>query len=399
MRTSPRLKSARLSPADTFRVAGGGLRARPLRVVLSALGIALGIAAMVCVVGISASSQKAFDERLKALGTNVLTVGTDSQFGSGAPMPRQADAMVRRVEGVTDAASTGEVKDAKVYRNDRIPAAESNAITVLSASADLPRTLGLEQATGSWFDSAQAAYPTTVLGAEAARRLGIHQAGDRVWLGEQWFTVIGILAPAPLTPDLDNAALVGRQTAERDLGFDGHPTSVYVRVDERFIDKIREALPRSANPAAPNAVAVSRPSDALAAKHAAEETFTALLLGLGAVSLLVGGVGVANTMIIAVLERRGEIGLRRALGATSAQIRTQFLTESVLLSALGGAGGTALGIAGTLGYALWQGWPPDIPAPVIAGGLAATLLVGAAAGLWPAVRASRMPPSHALASP
>jgi putative ABC transport system permease protein len=145
-------------------------------------------------------------------------------------------------------------------------------------------------------------------------------------------------------------------------------------------------------------VDVSRPSDALAAKQATDTALTGLLLGLGAVALLVGGVGVANTMVISVLERRAEIGLRRSLGATRGHVGIQFLTESLLLSALGGAGGALLGIAVTGAYAAYQGWPAVVPAWASAGGVATTMLIGCCAGIYPAWRAAHLSPTEALAT-
>jgi putative ABC transport system permease protein len=198
-------------------------------------------------------------------------------------------------------------------------------------------------AVGAWLSRATATYPGVVLGPTAAERLGVRTPGTRVWLGGQWFGVTGILSPIPLAPELDTAALVGWPAAERYLGFDGRPTSVYVRSATAQVEAVRNVLPGTANPAAPNEVRVSRPSDALAARRATDQALGSLLLGLGAVALLVGAIGVANTMVISVLERRAEIGLRRSLGATSKQIRLQFLTESVLLSALGGLAGVLLG--------------------------------------------------------
>jgi putative ABC transport system permease protein len=256
-------------------------------------------------------------------------------------------------------------------------------------------------ASGTWLNAATARYPAVVLGAATAQRLGLGAAtpGTQVWLGNQWFTVIGILDPVPLAPELDTAALVGWPEAQAHLGFDGHPTTVYERSADASVDAVGAVLPATANPAHPDQVQVSRPSDALAAQNAANQSFTGLLLGLGGVALLVGGVGVANTMVISALERRSEIGLRRALGATRAQIRGQFLAEASLLSALGGAVGVILGAAVTVGYAASKHWPASVPAWVMIGGLAATVLIGAAAGLYPAVRAARLAPTEALATP
>lgn len=391
----------RLSPLDLLRVGTAGLRTRPLRVVLSALGIAIGIAAMIAVVGISTSSRAQLDRELDALGTNLLAVGPGkSFFGDASHLPESAPAMVARIGPVTSVASTGRVSSARVYRTDRIPATETGGIAVLAASPTLPSTVGGSVAAGSWLASGAASpVPTVVLGARAASLLGItNVSGLRVWLGGRWFTVVGILAPVPLAPELDTAALIGWPTARDVLDFDGYPTTVYTRARPDAVTAVAAVLAATANPSAPNEVQVSRPSDALAAKAAFDAAFTGLLLGLGAVALLVGGVGVANTMVISVLERRAEIGLRRALGARRGQIRLQFLTESLLLSLAGGLGGTLLGTAVTFGYAALRSWPPMVPLWALAGGLLATLLIGGLAGLFPAMRAARLSPTSALSS-
>jgi putative ABC transport system permease protein len=392
---------SRLRPRDIAAVGAVGLRTRPMRVFLSALGIAIGIAAMTAVAGISASSRADLDARLAALGTNLLTVAPGNALSGGtASLPLDAPAMISRIGPVRQVAATGAVKNAKVYRNDRIPAAESGGLSVQAADLKLPETVGARLAGGTWLNAATERYPAAVLGATAADRLGIGRAGPdmRVYLGGRWFTVVGILDPVPLAPDLDAAALVGQPAAAAYLGFDGHPTTVYTRTADSAVAAVRDVLARTANPRNPNEVKVSRPSDALAARQATDEAFTGLLLGLGAVALLVGGVGVANTMVITVLERRGEIGLRRALGATRGQIRAQFLVESLMLSALGGLAGVTLGMAVTTGYASTRNWDAVIPAWATAGGLGATLVIGAVAGLYPAVRASRLPPTEALAA-
>jgi putative ABC transport system permease protein len=402
MTAAIRLTPARLRPRDVVRVGGHGLRTRPLRAFLSALGIAIGIAAMVAVVGISSSSQANFNALLAKLGTNMLTVTPGrTLLGEDAELPKEAIGMTARIGPVESVTGTGAVPDTYVYRNDQIPSGQNNSIAVLAAQTDLPGTVGATVARGTWLNNATARYPAVVLGATSAQRLGLGAAtpDTQVWLGDQWFTVVGILDPVPLAPELDTAALIGWPVAEAQLGFDGHPSTVYERSTDSTVDAVEAVLPATANPASPDEVQVSRPSDALKAKNAANESFTGLLLGLGGVALLVGGVGVANTMVISVLERRSEIGLRRALGATRIQIRSQFLAEASLLSALGGAAGVLLGSAVTAGYAANKNWPTDIPAGVIVGGIAATVLIGAIAGVYPAVRAARITPTEALTTP
>jgi putative ABC transport system permease protein len=382
---------------DVLRVAGVGLRARPLRAVLSALGIAIGIAAMTAVVGISSSSRADLDRALAALGTNLLTVAPgNTMFGDDATLPDDSVRMVSRIGPVKKVSAIGTVPDTTVYRTDRIPAAETGGLSVQAAQLSLPQTVSVALASGTWLNAATARYPAVVLGAAAAQRLGNVPA---VWIGGRWFTVIGVLKPAPLAPEIDSSVLVGWPAATTYLGFDGHPTTVYTRSDDAQVEAVRAVLAATANPESPNEVKVSRPSDALAAQRATDRTFTGLLLGLGAVALLVGGIGVANTMVISVLERRAEIGLRRSLGATRGEIRAQFVTESLLLSLIGGLGGVLGGLVVTGGYAVTRSWPTVVPVWALAGGLAATVVIGGVAGLYPAIRAARLAPTEALASP
>ncbi len=388
----------RLSAADVARLGAVGLRSRPLRVFLSALGIAIGIGAMLAVVGISASSRSELDHTLSQLGTNLLTVAPGSTlFGEDAKLPVESVGMIGRIGPVEAVAATGRVS-AHIYRNDHIPPGESGSIEVLAVDRDLPGSVHATLRTGSWLTPATATYPAVVLGARAAQRLDLRGPGVRVWLGNQWYAVVGVLNPVLLAPELDSSAIIGWPAAKAYASFDGHPTTVYARVAESQVAAVRSVLGRTANPWAPNEVAVSRPSDALVAKQATDATLTALLLGLGGVALLVGGVGVANTMVISVLERRAEIGLRRALGATRGHVCVQFLSESLLLAGIGGGGGVLLGIIVTGAYATTRGWSPVVPGWATLGGFSATLVIGALAGLYPAVRASRVAPVEALSS-
>jgi putative ABC transport system permease protein len=394
-------KPGSLSPRDLLRLAAYGLRARPLRVVLSALGIAIGIAAMVAVVGTSASSRAKLDRELAALGTNLLTVAPgQTLFGEKATLPDRSVAMIGRIRSVRSVTAIGQIPSANVYRTSKIPVPESGGIGTYAARTGLLGTVGGSVASGTWLNAATANYPAVVLGAATAEHLGMTTASPdmQIWLGGRYFTVVGILHPVPLAPELDLGALIGWPAAQRYLGLDPDITTIYTRTDPGSVEAVRELLARTANPAQPNEVDVSRPSDALAAQAAAKTTFTGLLLGLGAVALLVGGIGVANTMVISVLERRAEIGLRRSLGATRVHIRIQFLSESLLLSALGGGTGILLGAVATAGYATLQGWPTVVPAWVMAGGITATLVIGGVAGLYPAIRAATVSPTEALAT-
>ncbi|KRC61190.1 ABC transporter permease [Agromyces sp. Root81] len=395
------LRPARLSARDLVRLGSVGLWARPMRAVLSALGIAIGIAAMVAVVGISTSGQAQLQQQLERLGTNLLTVSTGQDlFGKATPLPTNAPEMIERIRPVTDVSAIG-ASTAKVYRSDLIPVEESGGIGTYAADLDLLKTLGATVADGSWLNAATANYPAVVLGSTTAAQLGIDRAGPdvQVRVGGEMFTVVGILDPVVLADKLDTAALVGWPAAASLAGFDGHPTEIFTRTADDQVAAVRDVLAATANPAAPNEVKVSRPSDALNAAAAADQAFTGLLLGVGAVGLLVGGVGVANTMVISVLERRGEVGLRRALGATRGNIRLQFFSESLLLASFGGLAGVVIGVIATTLYASTQGWPTLVPGWASLGGMIATVVVGGIAGLYPAIRAARLAPSEALTAP
>ena len=398
MNVTGTLAPARLRPGDLARIASVGLRTRRLRAGLSALGIAIGVAAIVAVLGLSSSSQAGLLAQIDRLGTNLLVV-TNGQGLSGktAELPLAAPAMIARIDPVTSVAETAEIT-AKVYRTPLIPALDTNALSVQAASLNLPASLAVKVVQGRYLNAATATEPVAVLGSVAAQRLGIDRLykGERIWVDDRWFYLAGVLGRAEFTPEIESAVLVGFPAAEKYLASGGHPNTIYLRAQNEQVAAVQSVLAQTANPEAPNEVDVSQPSAALLARAEAKSALNGLFLGLGAVALLVGAVGVANIMVISVLERRSEIGLRRALGATRGQIRTQFLSEAILLALGGGAVGVATGALATAVYASTKGWAIVIPTTAWAGGFGAALLIGAVAGLLPAIRAARLSPTEAL---
>ncbi|CAL8974542.1 Macrolide export ATP-binding/permease protein MacB [Cellulomonas sp. T2.31MG-18] len=395
---SPR---SRVRAADALGVGAAGLRARLLRSALSALGIAISISALVAVLGIAASSRADLLAQLGAEG-NLLTVASGQTFnGTPSPLPSTAEPMIRAIPPVLMTTAVGAVPGATVRRTAAIPPLDTGGISVLAAEPSLPSGLGTTMLHGHFLDAVSDSYPETVLGFAAARSLGIDvlTPATQVYLDGTYFAVVGIMAPASVAPELDTAALVSFPVAGSLLGLDGRATRIYVRVDPDNVGAVAAVLPFTASPAQPEAVQVRRPSDILVARIAAKTAFVGLFLALGAIGLLVGGVGIANTMVISVLERRGEIGLRRALGARGRHIALQFCTESALLSAVGGLLGAGLGVLATVTVARIRGTTATMPLDVPLGGFVAAMVVGALAGLYPAIRAARLAPADALRAP
>ena len=389
-----------LRPADVLSVATDGLRHRKMRTALSALGITIGIAAMVAVLGLSESSRADLSRQIEELGTNLLTVEPSTGFGGGdGALPEEAAAKLGRVGPVEVVADVVTLDEAPL-RNDVMSENETKGLTATAADTDLLATLRGSVSEGRWLDEASAATPNVVLGSVAAERLAIDDVGDgpMITIGGEWFSVIGILDAFPLAEDLDRTVFIGREAASTIFETELNASVIYLRTDPGQIDAVRAVAAATADPQSPDEVSISRPTDVLEAQDAADSAFTSLFLGLGAVALLVGGIGIANVMVIAVIERRNEIGLRRALGGTRAHIRRQFLVEALLLSSIGGAAGVGLGAAVTAVYANVEGWAIVIPPVALVGGFVAAIAIGAVAGLYPAMRAARLAPTEALRS-
>ena len=392
------VQKIRMNLADVLNVGISGLRTRKLRAVLSALGITIGIAALVSILGLSESSRADLMRDLDALGTNLLTVRAGDGFGQNQPeIPDTAPSMIERISPVYEVATVSRLPGS-VYRNDLIDDGRTRGITIVAADLNLLAAQRGSLQYGKYLDNLSSDFPMVVLGSVAAERLGIHGSSlnQKIWLGENWFTVIGVLNPMTLAADLDRSAIIGYGSAHKFLEDDPDIEVIYIRAYPEHIEDVRSVLPATVNPDSPEEVMVSRASDVLEARAAASNSFTNLFLGLGLVALLVGGIGIANVMVIAVIERRNEIGLRRALGATRFHIGLQFLTESLSLAAIGGIVGILAGIVITAVYSYMQDWAIVLPGYAIFGGMVSSILIGGFAGSYPALKASHMSPTEAL---
>jgi putative ABC transport system permease protein len=390
---------ARLPARELLGTAVQGLRTRRLRAALSALGIAIGIGAMVAVVGVSSSAQANLLAEIDSLGTNLLTISPGQSFtGQNEVLPDTSVAQIARQPNVLRDVAIYQLSGENVYRNPYVPATQTGGIGVDATGENLPEVLGTSIGTGHFLDQVSDRYPEAVLGAQAAQVLQItHLSGHiLIYVGNTWFQVIGVLKPAVLDSTLDSTVFISLPVAERLFQQLPNPTEIYVRANQNDVIPVSNLLPAAANPSDASGVDINRPSDALEARAAAKGQFTTLLLGLGAVALLVGAIGIANIMVISVLERRGEIGLRRALGATRGHITTQFLTESAVLAALGGIAGLAFGALATWIYAQTKNQPFVIPTWALIAAPAAGFAIGALAGLYPAIKAARLSPTEAL---
>jgi putative ABC transport system permease protein len=393
------LQAARLPPRELFATALQGLRTRRLRAALSALGIAIGIGAMVAVVGVSASSQAQLLAEIDALGTNLLTATPGQTLsGNNEILPTTSVPMVGGMTNVDRDVAVYQVSGATVLRSPYVPAQQTGGIGVDAAGENLPQVVGAAMAAGHFLDRVSGRYPEVVLGAQAASILQIETVGGHVevYVGHTWFNVVGILKPVLLDSTLDTTVFISLPVAERQFGVTPNPSEIYVRANVNDVTSVANLLAQTADPQNASGVNVSRPSDALEARAAAKGQFTTLLLGLGAVALLVGAIGIANIMVISVLERRGEIGLRRALGATRRHISLQFLTESALLAALGSVVGLGLGAGATEVYSVARTEPFVVPLYALIAAPACGLIIGALAGLYPAGKAARLSPTEAL---
>ena len=388
----------KLRTRDLFFVAVYGVKARKGRAALTSIGIGIGIAAIVAVSGIAASGSADLLSTLESLGTNLVKASPQAGFfGTQEELPEGVIGMVERIGPVEEVTSTTQT-DLLVRRSNFISEFEGGGISTIVTSSELLNVIGGKLSEGRFITDGLSDLPVTVLGNVTAKRLGITNLSKptKILIDDEWFGVIGIVEELKIHPDLDRSVFIGYGAAKKLFDINEEPTTIYLRANPTFIEDVVEVIAPSMNPENPDQVEVSRPSDALEAQQAVEASFTNLLLGLGSVALLVGGVAIANVMVMSVLERRMEIGVRRSIGATRREIRYQFLLESVVLSGIGGLVGVMLGSLITLAYTNYTNIVFSIPVWQILGAVVLALLIGAISGVYPAIKASKIQPAEAV---
>ena len=387
-----------LRTRDLFFVAVYGVKARKGRAALTSIGIGIGIAAIVAVSGIAASGSADLLSTLESLGTNLVKASPQAGFfGTQEELPEGVIGMVERIGPVEEVTSTTQT-DLLVRRSNFISEFEGGGISTIVTSSELLNVIGGKLSEGRFITDGLSDLPVTVLGNVTAKRLGITNLSKptKILIDDEWFGVIGIVEELKIHPDLDRSVFIGYGAAKKLFDINEEPTTIYLRANPTFIEDVVEVIAPSMNPENPDQVEVSRPSDALEAQQAVEASFTNLLLGLGSVALLVGGVAIANVMVMSVLERRMEIGVRRSIGATRREIRYQFLLESIVLSGIGGLVGVMLGSLITLAYTNYTNIVFSIPVWQILGAVVLALLIGAISGVYPAIKASKIQPAEAV---
>lgn len=387
--------------ADLLHSAWIGATGRRSRTVLAALGIALGIAAYVALSGIAASNQSALLARLDALGANlqVVTPGQDAAR-QPIPLPQYAPRTLARqpqVERVGVFDTTPE--NVRIFKNELVPKSNGNALALSVMRPGALDALGASLTQGHGIDADNEHLPVAVLGSEAAYRLGVTGVGDRVLIDDAWYGVVGILDPVPQARSFDSSVIIGSKYAKAHYPDQaktiGRISAIYVRTKPGDAEALRRMLAHAANLTG-SGVSVNASADLSEARNTTDDSLTTLGLMIGVIALAVGGMSIANMMIVTVMERRGEIGLRRALGATPGAIRMQFVTEAAMLSAFGGLAGIGIGAGTAMAVAVSAHQPMALDWGSLPLAWCAAVLVGILAGIYPASRAARLTPTEAL---
>ncbi len=405
-RTSARVRP-RLRIVDLFDETLAGVFARPARAALTTLGTVLGIASLVATLGISRTAGGQIVGRFDELAATQVTVsartsGSGSSSRAAAALPWDVETRLDRLNGVVASGAVAEASDPGALRT--VPLIDPENVTerlvpVFAGSVGYLDAVRGTISNGRWFDQGHVDRRdgVVVIGADVATEFGIDRLDRQpgIFIGDQVFTVIGILDAAPRDTGLLQSVIVPYTAAQDRLDV-ARPQRVVIETDIGAAQLIAEQAPVALNPNASDGLKVSAPRDPTRTKNAVQDDVNQLFLLLGLISLVVGAIGIANVTLVTVMERTGEIGLRRALGASRRHIALQFLAESTVMGLVGGIVGATVGIVTIVAVAGSRDWTPvlDLWLPLAAPFAGA--VVGLVAGLYPSVRAARMEPVDAL---
>ncbi|WP_344111991.1 ABC transporter permease [Kribbella alba] len=391
---------------DLLDEALAGVAARPTRLILTTLGTVLGVAALVGTVGLGQTANGQITQRFDLAAATRVVVQPDDKGGqsgeAATELPWDAPERISRLNGVEAAGtvSTLAVGDDLVRSVAGLDSQRNgHALTVMAGSAGLFDAVRSVLRTGRFFDSGHDARAdrVVVLGKHAAERLGINRVESQpaIFIGDQAYTVIGILDSVSGRAELLDAVIMPNGTAKTAYDL-AAPDALEIRTQVGAAQLIGRQAPVAIDPNNPSALKVDAPPAQGGVRRGVQSDLNALFLLLGAVALLVGGLGIANVTLLSVLERVSEIGLRRALGAARRHVAVQFLVESVIVGFLGGLLGTAAGVLLTVGVSWGRDWTPILDNRLALGSPFLGAFIGLVAGTYPAWKASAIQPITAL---
>ena len=392
-----------MSPLELIRLALSRLRTARVRAALTMLGVVIGVASVVALVGVGRGTTSQITSQLNALGTNLLTISATGRNGSSTTLTREdadAIAQIETIAAVAPEAQTSGVVAAGLTTT-------TTSIIGTSAAYASVRAYTVWQGTFLTDTDVDSSLRVAVLGATVADDLGLDASaiGTQVTIGGRPFEVIGILQPKGGAgfQDPDNQVLVPIGTVEK--YFVGNHQVRTIGVSVAQADQIQAArnsitellrVRHGISATATDDFSIFDQAQLLAAASTISGTLTLLLGGIASISLIVGGIGIMNIMLVSVRERTREIGIRKALGARARDILSQFLIEALTLSLFGGLIGIGLGLAVSAVIGRIAGWGFSFDPATVALATLFSLVVGVVFGVWPARLAARLDPIAAL---